>query len=201
MFAIKNNCSLKMQKLKPEIQDRILNESLSMFYKQGYEKTSTRDIAGKVGISVSNLYKYFENKEAIFDAVVKDYYSNYKAKLASFLSHNEKDTFGEDRVALLTTVILESFARNHKEFVILMNKSGGTKYESFKDEVIGKLEQHIRRGIGKHAKNEFIITVYARNFFHGIVEIAGNYKSKKWAYNNLYLLVKYHMNGIAVLYK
>lgn len=193
-------CSLKMQVLKSEIRDRILKESLLLFYLKGYEKTSTRDIAKKVNISVSNLYKYFENKEGIFDIIVKDYYIRYKNNLSKFLSHSNEEIFSEDRITHLTNSISESIKGHYKIFVILMNKSEGTKYSEFKNEVIAKLEQHIRDGIKESVKDEYIITLYARNFFYGIVEIADNYKSDKWVYNNIYLLVKYHMTGISALY-
>jgi len=190
-----------MQILKSEIRKSILNESLTLFYVRGFEKASTRDIAKKVNISVSNLYKYFENKEAIFEAIVQDYYISYKNELSKFLSHENEETFNEDRITLLTNSIFKSIKGQYKKFVILMNKSNGTKYSDFKNEVIAKLEQHIREGIKDSDKGEFIITIYARNFFYGIVEIADNYINDKWAYHNIYLLVKYHMTGISVLYK
>jgi AcrR family transcriptional regulator len=190
-----------MQVLKTEIWESIIKESLSLFYVNGFEKTSTRDIASKVNISVSNLYKYFENKEAIFDSIVKDYYINYRNMLSNFLAHENEDTFDEEEIILVSNSIFESIKGQYQKFVILMNKSNGTKYSGFKNEVIKKIEQHIREGSQEIVKDEYIITVYARNFFYGIVEIADNYVDDKWAYHNIYLLVKYHMTGISTLYK
>ncbi len=188
-----------MQVLKNEIRERILFVSESLFYSNGFNKTSTREIANKVKISVSNLYKYFKNKETIFDEIVRDYYINYKKNFNEFLSH-EEETFIEERIATISHFILESIKGQHKRFVILMNKSDGTKYSDFKNEIISKLEQHMRLGTNESVKEKFIISIYARNFFYGIIEIANQYKNEKWAYDNIYLLVKYHMAGMSIFY-
>lgn len=54
----------------------ILEESLKLFAIKGYDGASVRDIANKVGIMQSSLYKHFENKQAIFNALL-DYMSEY----------------------------------------------------------------------------------------------------------------------------
>jgi AcrR family transcriptional regulator len=43
----------------------ILEEANELFYSKGYEKTSMREIAERVGISKAAMYHHFENKEAI----------------------------------------------------------------------------------------------------------------------------------------
>jgi len=43
----------------------ILNEANELFYSKGYEKTSMREIAERVGISKAAMYHHFENKEEI----------------------------------------------------------------------------------------------------------------------------------------
>lgn len=58
-----------MQVLKEEIRKKILNAAENIFYQKGFRGATTRSIANEVGISVSNLYLYYENKEAIFYGV------------------------------------------------------------------------------------------------------------------------------------
>ena len=43
----------------------ILNEANELFYSKGYEKSSMREIAERVGISKAAMYHHFENKEEI----------------------------------------------------------------------------------------------------------------------------------------
>lgn len=63
-----------MQKLKPEIRTKILTNALTLFYKKGYEDTTMRRIAAKSHITVGNIYRYFKNKEILFDEVIIDAY-------------------------------------------------------------------------------------------------------------------------------
>ncbi len=61
--------NMEDQQLKK--RDRILEAAQSCFLSYGFKKTSMADIAEKVGISRPALYLHFENKEAIFRALVK----------------------------------------------------------------------------------------------------------------------------------
>ena len=50
--------------------ERILLTSLDLFARKGYEATSVSDIAGALGITKGALYRHFESKRAIFDAIL-----------------------------------------------------------------------------------------------------------------------------------
>ena len=50
-------------------RDRILDISLELFTTQGYEKTSLREIAERLGFSKAAIYYHFESKEAILMAL------------------------------------------------------------------------------------------------------------------------------------
>jgi AcrR family transcriptional regulator len=52
-----------------ERRKSILDTAYTLFVSQGYNGTSIRDIAKKSGCSLSNLYYYYQDKEAIFTAV------------------------------------------------------------------------------------------------------------------------------------
>lgn len=190
-----------MQVLKSEIRENIIRVSEVLFYKYGFEKASMREIAKGVNISVSNLYKYFKNKEDIFDEIIKSFYINYRQNFLKFTSHKEDDTFGDNRIAHVSHALFESIKGKNVKFVILMDKSKGTKYAGFKNEIISHLEYHIRDGVSEINRRNFMINVFARNFFYGIIEIANNYKNDEWALTNMSLLVEYHFKGISILYK
>lgn len=49
---------------------RILDEALVSFATNGYKGTNLRDLATKLSLSKSALYKHFESKEAIWNAVI-----------------------------------------------------------------------------------------------------------------------------------
>lgn len=72
-----------MQKLKPELREKILKNALQLFYLKGYEETTMRRIAAKSHITVGNIYRYFANKEILFDEVIIEAYEAILAIVSS----------------------------------------------------------------------------------------------------------------------
>src|SRR5262245_49858101 len=54
-----------MAKTKTETRERILDVALELFNEQGYDKTSLREIADRLGVTKAALYYHFERKEDI----------------------------------------------------------------------------------------------------------------------------------------
>ena len=52
------------------MKEAILLAALDLFSQQGYDGVSMRDIAGKLGIRQSSLYKHFSGKQEIMDSLV-----------------------------------------------------------------------------------------------------------------------------------
>ncbi len=190
-----------MQVLKDDIRERIVSTATRLFYAHGFAQTTMRQIADDAEMSVSNLYKYFKNKEDLFGEIVKAYHVAYLAGFKRFVSHEDKDGFDEDGNSALTHALFDSIKSDPMKFVLLMDKSRGTRYENFKDEVVGILSEHILRDISAANKQEYMVRLLVRNFFGGIAEVAKNYINDRWALRNLGLLVRYHMNGMKALYE
>jgi len=58
---------------KPEVRSAdILNAALDAFVENGFAATRLEDIAERAGVSKGTLYLYFENKEALFKAVIRE---------------------------------------------------------------------------------------------------------------------------------
>ena len=53
-----------------DTKERILLTSLQLFAQRGYAAVSVSDIAGALGITKGALYRHFESKQAIFDAIL-----------------------------------------------------------------------------------------------------------------------------------
>jgi AcrR family transcriptional regulator len=61
-------------------KEEALDTALRMFWRNGYEGTSTAALAEQIGITVPSLYLAFGNKESLFMKAV-DHYDRYSAKL------------------------------------------------------------------------------------------------------------------------
>ena len=53
------------------MKEKILNKSLELFADKGFEAVSVSMISDGLGISKGALYKHYESKKAIFDAIIK----------------------------------------------------------------------------------------------------------------------------------
>ncbi|RZM25382.1 TetR/AcrR family transcriptional regulator [Pedobacter duraquae] len=60
--------------MEPEkIKESIIRAAKDLFRKYGYHKTSVNEIAKKARIAKATIYKYFESKEQVLDAILMDY--------------------------------------------------------------------------------------------------------------------------------
>ena len=53
------------------MKEKILIKSLELFSKKGFDAVSVSMISEGLGISKGALYKHYESKRAIFEAIVK----------------------------------------------------------------------------------------------------------------------------------
>jgi AcrR family transcriptional regulator len=183
-----------MQVLKDEIRNKILVAAENIFYQKGFKEATTRSIANEVGIRVSNLYLYYKNKEDIFYGVIDGFYKYFINGIETFFDHHDKDV----KMAIcISDFIQKIIVNDQKRFVIILDKSQGTKYEGFKQQIITILNNHINEQVNKYlVQDELILYILSKNFIEGIIEIAKHYKDEHWLENSINTLVTYHMNGM-----
>ncbi|MBI3651593.1 MAG: TetR/AcrR family transcriptional regulator [Acidobacteria bacterium] len=62
----------KWKKMPEEVRrEAILNAARSLFAEQGYNQTSMNQVAAQAGLTKGGLYFHFENKEQLFEEVVR----------------------------------------------------------------------------------------------------------------------------------
>lgn len=61
------------QETREQVRERIEAAALEEFIRSGYSASSTRRIARAAGLTAGAMYAHYENKEALFGAVVKSY--------------------------------------------------------------------------------------------------------------------------------
>ncbi len=64
-------------------RDRILAAACKAFERHGLDGLSLRDVAAKVGITPMAIYRHFESKEALVDALVLDALEEWSARVAA----------------------------------------------------------------------------------------------------------------------
>jgi AcrR family transcriptional regulator len=81
---------------------KILDNARMLFWENGYDRTSMKDIARACGFEPGNIYNYFNNKETLLYEVMKEDMD----KLISSVKHLERDNI------LLPTEQLRSYFEN-----------------------------------------------------------------------------------------
>src|SRR6266516_3331522 len=74
-----------------ERQQQILDAATAVIIRQGYVKTTIRDIAEEAGTSRGTVYLYFKGKEELFEALL---YREYMQYAQTWLEHIEADPRG-----------------------------------------------------------------------------------------------------------
>ncbi|HWD48676.1 MAG TPA: helix-turn-helix domain-containing protein, partial [Rhizomicrobium sp.] len=69
-----------------ETKDRILAAAKAAFDRDGAEGLSMRDIAKAVGITPMAIYRHYENKQALIDALVLDALAEWSLIVAAIPS-------------------------------------------------------------------------------------------------------------------
>lgn len=83
-------------------KERILQEALKLFAKNGYEAASVRDIAGQLGMTQAALYKHYKNKQDIFDCIVGRMKENEKVRAAEYNMPGVDDSIDSDSYKALS---------------------------------------------------------------------------------------------------
>jgi len=101
---------------KEATQKKILGVSLQLFQKQGFARTTMRDIARKSGIALGTTYNYFPTKEHLagffFERALDEVMERYRRE-------EPKDAALEEKIFLLISLELDQIAP-YEEFLNLI---------------------------------------------------------------------------------
>jgi AcrR family transcriptional regulator len=106
--------SAAIEKRKEIIEDA----ARELFIKQGFHRTSMRDIAGGAEVSLGNLYNYYETKEAIFESLINGYVTVIDDKLRSIFSEIDEPLEPESLRRL--GELVGRLVNEHSDFWLLM---------------------------------------------------------------------------------
>jgi AcrR family transcriptional regulator len=85
-----------------KIKESIKKSAQDLFRKYGYHKTSVNEIAKRAKIAKATIYKYFESKELLLQAIIMEYIHN---SVQEIIDNPSEDL---DEEAYLSMVILKT---------------------------------------------------------------------------------------------
>ena len=114
------------------VSARLLEAAREEFLDKGYEAASIRDIAAKAETSPRAVYTRFKNKEELFAAVVQPVMDNFYEQFRYDKEDYWDEKSAETRKPEDYYIRYLEYAYAHKtEFILVLEKSAGTRYESF----------------------------------------------------------------------
>lgn len=195
-----------MQYLKESVKNNIINSAIEEFRKNGYNGASMRSIASKANIVSGNIYRYFKNKEDLFDSTVGFVYEEVSQVIKRIdkeildLSLASTEICSIDVLKDICESVAQISSEHALELYILLDKSEGTKYAECKSEVtyivfktLQKLYLVEKSRKGLELKDNFMLQILSSSFVDGMCLILKSGKSakemKKLIYNWMVLML------------
>jgi AcrR family transcriptional regulator len=128
-----------MQVKKSEIRKEILNTARKEFLKHGFQGTTMRVIARKSGITTSNIYNYFKNKDHLFIELVKPTTKKIISaldRMDQFKTEGDSVIWDYQNKKLQFEEIIAFIDSHRQDLNLILFKSFGSSIQDFKEEFI-----------------------------------------------------------------
>ncbi len=164
---------------KDEIKEKILDSALTVFTDKGFQLASIKVIAGEAGVSVGNVYRYFENKEALYYALISDVEKgvidimNHVEEVACYkqmLEHEPMDTEGffKDMIEPMA-MFTDLYKAKRPIFEMLLKNRRDVYYERTVERIILILQNYFYRFWGSDLHTNGISRTEVNALTHAVV--------------------------------
>ncbi|AUX45768.1 TetR family transcriptional regulator [Sorangium cellulosum] len=197
------------QYLKDEVQENIAAAALTVFARKGYESATMAEIARAARISTGNIYRYYENKDALFYAVVDE---GFARSFTLLLRRRVKALDGVDDMSTLAPAaayhlaaeeLLRFCIENRLRVVILLGRAGGSRYERFAEDTVQSLIQMaldhfrcFRPHLEVTETMRFNLNQIYRSFLGTMVSALESFEEEAALREAIHGYSKYHLAGL-----
>ncbi len=150
----------------------LLDAAAAEFGEKGFHDSSVVGITQRAGVALGSFYTYFDSKDALFRALVRDM-SALVGRTAAARLHDTDDTLTREREALIGFL---EFAREHKEIYRIIDEaefadpeSHRLHYESTAARILARLRDGAAKGeIASDVEEAHAWAVMGMNVFLGL---------------------------------
>lgn len=132
-----------------ERRDQIITAAIEHFGHYGYKKTTMADLADAIGLSKAYIYKFFDSKKAIGEAICALQHDRMRADIQAIISDDKSASDRMRRVFLAlahNTVALFSHERKLHDIVYSAVEEEWASAATFAEALRAMVEQLIRDG-------------------------------------------------------
>lgn len=137
-----------MQTKSFDVYEALLATGRAEFLAHGFEKASLRQICRRANVTTGAFYSYFEKKEDLFAALVEPMLQSYYPLYHSAIGSEMTDFCATESNELR---IIEFVMMHRAEFKLLFDAAAGTKYESFKEDLLKEFDRSHQQFFDRYA--------------------------------------------------
>jgi AcrR family transcriptional regulator len=167
-----------MQVLKQKIRESILEAARREFHAEGYLKASIKKIAKDANVSVGNVYRYYDNKEALFNALLTPVFGKlikvfYKQPGVA----DDVETNLLNAINAVGSVFANDLKDKRRELLTLVDGARGSKFAGAKRQLYGLLADYVKEFLPAYyerrgeSADESLAAPVAVSFLEGYFEI------------------------------
>jgi AcrR family transcriptional regulator len=128
----------------------LLDAAAAEFGEKGFHESSVVSITSRAGMALGSFYTYFDSKETLFRALVKDMSAQVRDNVAPALA---EATDGIDSEGRALNAFL-AFAREHKEIYRIIDEAEFVAPDAWNAHYLGTVERIIERLRAAEARGE-----------------------------------------------
>lgn len=127
-----------MRPLNEKLATDLLEAGKSVFLEMGFRDASLRGIAAKLGVTTGAIYRYYTDKEALFDAIVsgpaEELVERYRTSQQAYAEKPLAEQLGGLTGVSEENMWMMEFIYDHFDvFKLIVCNSAGTRYEHYID--------------------------------------------------------------------
>ncbi|MCA9575234.1 MAG: helix-turn-helix domain-containing protein [Polyangiales bacterium] len=202
------------QRPKAEVRDAILSAAADTFAEQGFQGAKLTDIVVRAGTSIGNLYKYFANKDELFEAFLPPGFEAQltrliRARVEALRAETDALSLGPEHPYRHAADELSRFVFEHRERVVfLLCRAEGTAHAGFADATV-RLLVRLALHYARAAHPDFEATPSARRaltrIYRAYVATLGvllqEERSEGALREAVALQTTYHLSGLEALFR
>ena len=185
-----------MQYKKTEVRDRILDSARKEYLKRGFRGGNISAIAAEAGVPVGNLYRYFDGKTGVLDAIVKPVYDALPIVVQEVQQVDVLDDKTLQQIMpMLIGKLLDFFEAFGSDILILNDCCHGTRYEDFTSELVQTVSNVILNKLyhGEHGRDEeFIAYAVGKAFCGSLFDMLRMGQDRENMQNIMERLIKFY---------
>ena len=137
-----------MQYKKKDISDKIMEAGRREYGEKGFRGGNISKIAADCGVPVGNLYRYFDGKLGLLDAIVRPAYNEIPKFIEELAELDQREPMPLDvQLTRISEELLKAFDKYGREILILCDKCASTRYDDFFEKLVACVNRVVLRKI------------------------------------------------------